>query len=445
MKKNKKILIVLGLLISVLIILPFLVPVKTYLHEAELVASDKLGVPVTITSGHLSFLPSPRLIVSGIVVGKNQEFKVAHVAIIPTLTTLFSETKSIDLKVSQPIIKEAALDIVSALSEKKSEEGESAKVNVRHIIIDEMKLDWPNATIPIANLELNLTNDTKLESAILETVDGKLKADITPKGDEHLIEVNAKKWTPPMGLPLLIDKAHLQMHLKENRLEIPNIDVALYHGKLTGNAILTWHKDWRLNGHLKVDSVSVKEPTRLVNKSTYLSGNLFGNGKFSASAKDAGKLADNIRADFNFKVNDGVLHGLDLIQAASLFLKQGQSGGSTQFEEFSGLLNVSGKALHLRDLKISSGLLAANGEVKITPKKALDGVVVAELKHSVSMAAIPLQVSGTLSNPIVYPTKSAMAGAIAGTAILGPGVGTGLGMKAAGALDKLKGLFGGDE
>jgi hypothetical protein len=59
------------------------------------------------------------------------------------------------------------------------------------------------------------------------------------------------------------------------------------------------------------------------------------------------------------------------------------------------------------------------------------------------MAAIPLNVSGTVDHPVLLPTKAALAGAVAGTAILGPGVGTGLGVKAAGAVDKLKGLFGG--
>ena len=43
---------------------------------------------------------------------------------------------------------------------------------------------------------------------------------------------------------------------------------------------------------------------------------------------------------------------------------------------------------------------------------------------------------------MVLPTKAALAGAAAGTAILGPGVGTSLGIQAA---DKLKGLFGSDE
>lgn len=446
-KKYKNILIGMAVVIGLLFVLPFLIPMQTYLHEAEKIASEKLGAPVTIDSAHLYFLPSPRVVASGIAVGEHHELKVESLVIIPTIGSLLSATKIIDLTISKPVVNKAALEIVSAFTAKKTESSEAAAVNIRHIEVDELQLVWPDAKFPVTNVEVMLTDANKLQSALIETIDGKLKADITPEGDGHLIVASADKWTFPAGLPLLIDKAKVEMHLKGSRLEMPNIDVALYQGKLTGNAALSWQDNkgkanWRANGKLKVESLSMKEPTSMVSKSTYLSGHLFGNGNFSASAKEAAQLMDRLRADFRFNVKKGVLHGVDLIKAASLLLKQGQRGGETEFEEFSGLLNVSGKQYHLRELKISSGLLAAAGQIKISPKKELNGAVEVEVKRSVSLAAIPLEVSGTVSNPVVLPSKAALAGAVAGTAVLGPGVGTGLGVKAGGALDKLKGLFG---
>ncbi len=444
MKKYKKILIGIAGVISLLIILPFLIPTQTYLNKAERIASEKLGVPVTIASGHWLILPSPRVVASDITIGKDQEVKVAEVVVTPTLSSLFSATKVIDLKVSKPLLKQAAIELISVLSSKKSDESsEAVAVNIRHVKIHELQFDWPDTKLPIINLEANLTNVNGLESATLETKDGAVKADITPNGEEHLILVNVKKWTLPVGLPVFIDQAKLEMHLKGSQLEIPNFDVALYNGKLTGNALISWEKNWRTNGKFKMANLSVKEPSSLVSKAVYLSGNLFGNGHFSSAAKDAAKLGDNVRADIKFKVNNGVLHGLDLVKAASVIIKQAQSGGATEFDELSGLLNVTGKQYHFSDLKISSGLLAATGQVKVKPNKELDGMVEVEMKRSLSMTAIPLVVSGTVSHPVVLPSKAAMAGAIAGTVILGPGVGTGLGIKAAGAVEKFKGLFDG--
>ncbi len=451
MKNSKKILIGAAVVVGLLLILPFLIPTQTYLQKAEDLASEKLGVPVAIGSANLFLIPSPRIKLNDIAVGKHQELKVEKLVVIPTISSLFSANKTFDLDISKPVINKAALDFVSALSAKKSGDNQPVGVRLRHVTIDELQLVWPNAKYPIMNAEATLTEAYKLESATLETVDGKLEAKVTPKvtsnGDEQLIVLNANKWTLPVGLPLLIDTAKLEMHLKGGRLEIPKIDIALYGGKLTGDAVLSWAENkevtsWRMNGKLAVASMAVKEPSRLVSKSVYLSGHLFGNGNFSANAKQVGQLADNLRADFKFKVNDGVLHGLDLVKMASLLLKQSQSGGETQFDEFSGLLNVSGKQYHMQNLKISSGLLAAAGQVKVKPSKALDGVVAVDVKNSMGLTEIPLIVSGTVNQPVVYPSKAAIAGAIAGTAVLGPGVGTSVGIKAAGALDKVKGLFG---
>jgi len=447
MKNTKKILIGLAVLISLLILLPFLIPVQSYLGEAETMASAKLGVPVTINSGHLSLLPSPRVIASQITVGKHQEIKLDQLALIPILSTMFSATKAMDLNISKPIVNQSALALLSALAAK-SATTDVAKINIRHIEIKELQLDGTGFKLPLLNVDVRLGENNQLASTAIETGDGKLKATVKPQDGGFLMLLGAEQWVLPTGLPLLIDSAKLEMYFKAGRLQVPKIDIALYGGRVTGNAELTSAKAWRTSGKFKVENLSLKTPTSLVSKTTNLSGKLFGHGDFVAQAKQADQLWANLRADFHFKVNDGVLNGLDLVKAASIFIKQGQRGGETEFDEFAGVLSVTNanvaKQYHLRELKLSSGLLAATGQVRVSRTKKLDGIVEVELKHSVSLVAIPLQVSGTLTRPLILPSTAAMAGAVAGTAILGPGLGTGLGMKAGSAIDKIKGLFSSD-
>lgn len=444
MKKTKNYLIGFIVLISILIVIPFFIPVRSYLDQAQRIASEKIGAPVTIASGRLLLIPTPRIVAGEISVGEQQELKLDEVSIVPSLGSLFSETKIIEIKITKPVIKKAALDIISALPENDAEaDAGPDAVHVKRITIDELQLDWPGIKLPAFNMDVHLASANSLESLKLETIDGVLKADVTPKDAGHSILVNAAKWTLPAGLPLLITQASLEMYLQDSQLDIPRIDLALYNGKLTGNAKLSWVKGWHASGKLQVNNLSVKEPSRLVSKSVYLNGDLSGDGSFSSMAKDASGLQDNLNAHFRFNIKEGVLHGLDLVKLASLLTKQG-NGGETQFDELSGTLDAKGKLYALRDIKMRSGLLAASGQVKVKPSKALDGVVEVELKKGVSLAAIPLQVSGTIDKPSVFPTKAAMAGAVAGTAILGPGVGTSLGVKAGGAVDKIKGLFQGD-
>lgn len=444
MKKSKKILIWIFALFTLLILLPFFIPMETYLKEAEKAASEKIGAPVSIGAGRISILPSPRVHVSNIVVG-NDEIRVDGLTVIPSLGSLFSDTKVIDLKVDKPQVKQAALELVSRLTSKQSaSDADVAVVSVRQVSVHELQLDWPDVKLPPLNVEVSLAEGHALRSAHVETVDGDLNVNVTPEDKGHLIMLKAKKWQLPLAMPVLVDNADVEMHLNGSRLDVPKLTVGLYGGEVGGNLVLSWAKHWQLNGKLKVANVSVKEPSSLVSKTVYLSGNLSGDAGFSAQAKEAGSLMDHLQANFKFNVNNGVLHGLDLVKVASLLIKQGEKGGETRFDEFAGLVNVSGSQYHLKDIKISSGLLAASGQVKVKTNKELDGLVEVELKRSVSLVAIPLDVSGTLSDPVVLPSKSALAGAVAGTAILGPGLGTSLGIKAGGAVDKIKGLFQGD-
>lgn len=443
--KHKKVVIAAIAVIGLLLIVPFLIPMQSYLHQAEKLAGEQLGQPVTIGSAHLFLLPSPRVVANDIVLGRNQELQIKGLVIVPTLGSFFSDTKTIDLSIHTPVIKKEALDFIAALQANKKGGTEPTNVHVRHIQIDALNLIWPGAKWPIFNADVTLSITHSLEFATLSSPDGTLKADVIPNGDEQLIVLNINKWTLPVGMPLLIDQANFKMRLKGSQLAVPSIYIALYGGNITGEASLNWKKNWKLNGKLNIDNLAVQQPSRMLSNSVYLSGHLFGDGNFSSVAKQAGNLSDYLQTNINFKVNNGVLHGLDLVKIASILIKQKRGGGETQFDAFSGILTSTGKRYHLRNLNIRSGLLVATGQVTVKSNKTLDGAVTVDIKNSMGLAAIPLDVSGTVSNPMVLPNKAALAGAIAGSAVL-PGVGTSIGMnagkKADDALNTLKELFG---
>jgi len=435
-------------IIAALLIIPLLIPMNAYTKQAEMLAAKALGVPVHIGALQVAFLPSPRLNANDVVVGSNKELSAARLSVVPALTSLFSDAKVISrVQIERPVIKQAVLDIVENLSKQPKDPSSKTTVNVRIIEINDAKLIWPNMRLPEINADIILSAENKPKAAKIESTDGKLKFNLVSENDltsgvnQQRITLNAKAWTLPAGPPLLIDALNMDMVLTDNKLEISKIDGTLYGGKLGGNANLTWDKIYKLTGKFKLDDLAVQEPARLMSKSSRVSGQLFSGGTYNTTAKEAGQLADNLQANVQFNVKDGVLYGFDLAKAPLMLVGQGK-GGETKFDEFSGLLGISGKTYQFRDLKIKSGLMSADGAITIHPDKSLSGEVEVEAKNSMKIAAIPLEVSGTLENPKVFPTKTAIAGAVAGTAVLGP-AGTGLGLKAGKAMDKLKGLFGG--
>ncbi len=205
MKNWKRYIIFAGIALAALFFLPFLIPMSTYIGQAERLATDKLGVPVSIGSLRVALLPSPRLNVGDIVVGKNNELGVAHVSVVPVLTSLLSDAKVISsVRIKKPVIKKAALDIFANFSRQQSDKPSTTTVSVRQINIEDAKLEWPIMSLPEINADIDLTADNKPESAKIESVDGKLKLDLIPKDNQQLITLIARQWTLPAGPPLLI-------------------------------------------------------------------------------------------------------------------------------------------------------------------------------------------------------------------------------------------------
>jgi hypothetical protein len=103
-----------------------------------------------------------------------------------------------------------------------------------------------------------------------------------------------------------------------------------------------------------------------------------------------------------------------------------------------GHLLLDHRVYEFSDLQIASGLFKAKGEVTVNRDKALSGRVRAELRGTASLVSMPLDVSGTTEDPSVFPTRGALAGALAGTMLM-PGIGTAVGMKAGEFTERLFG------
>lgn len=435
--KIKSWLIGLATLILVLLMAPLLIPMESYTKQLEQMASDNLGAPVSIRAIHLAVLPSPRVSLSGISVGKNRVIQIADVTAVLDVTTLFKTVRVLsELDIDKPVLKESAIDLLMPLLTQKSEG--PPPVAIRRISVNNAKLEWPGMLLPLFDADLVMGSNTKLQHATIKSIDDRLIMDATPKGEGYAASIKAQEWTPSMRLPLKLDKVAADLTYASQTLDIPSIEAALYGGKLHASAHLDWKRNWQLEGKFKTDAIELQDASRLLTKGIAVSGRISGNGTFSSVAKDPDQLADKLVMDYNFSVNKGVLHGMDLAKAASLFIKQGGKGGETEFDQLSGKLHTAGKQVELHEMKVQSGLLAANGQVKITPAKALSGLVNVELKKGLALVAVPLKISGSIDEPEIGPTKAAIAGAAAGTAVLGP-MGTSIGMKAGSALDKLFG------
>lgn len=434
--KRKLLVFLIGLLFLMLV-LPLLAPTSALLGRLQQAATDKLGAPVKVGSLSLALLPTPRIHLGGIQIGSHDEVTVGKATLVLDMATLFAETRVISaVELDKPVVNESALPLVEPLLNQKSQ-GPAAVV-VRQVKLRGARLEWGDIHIPEFDASFVLGEDRRLQQARLDSVDGKLHVEALPKAGGYSTRLEADAWRMPVGPALEFKRLVAEIEYVGQKITAPRLDAQLYRGQLQASGALDMSQGLKLDGKFTVRDVALGDATRLFTKAVKVSGRISGSGVFSGKAKDAAGLANNLALDFKFNVRNGVLYGMDLVKAATLLVKQSAHGGETQFDEFSGALKMRGKQLELNQAKVSSGLLGASGNIKVTPEKKLAGRVEVELKQSLAMVAVPLDISGTLDQPSVLPTKAALAGAAVGTGILGP-AGTALGVKAGSALEKLFG------
>lgn len=434
--KRKLLVFFIGLLVLMLVV-PLLVPTHTFLARLEQAATDKLGAPVKVRSLSLALLPTPRAHLKGIHIGGQDEITVEKTTLVLDITTLLAETKIISsIELDKPVVKKGVLPLLEPLLAQKSQG--PAPVVVRQVKLHGAKLEWDSINVPEFDAGVLLGEANQLQQVRLDSVDGKLHIEVLPKAEGYSARLQAEGWVMPAGPALLFKRLEADIEYAGQRITVPRMDAQLYRGQLQASGALDLSQGWNLDGKFATKDIELGDTTQLFTKAVKVSGRISGDGVFSAKAKDASALADALALDFKFNVRNGVLYGMDLAKAATLLVKQGTHGGETRFDEFSGVLKTRGKAMDLNHINVASGLLGASGNVKVTPEKKLAGRVEVELKQSLAVVAVPLDISGTLDQPSVLPTKAALVGAAVGTGVLGP-AGTALGVKAGSALEKLFG------
>lgn len=443
MKKIKRILFALAAILLVLLAIPFFLPVADFEEKIELMAAQALGVPVNIGSIQFALLPSPRVHLTQLEIGENSAITATEVTAVHRFASLFSGTKELALlKLKEPKVKKSGVDFLLAFAEKgKKNTDEAPPVLLRRLVLEHANVEWPAVKIPAFDADVELGVNNALQNVEFNSLDDTLEISLSPKEDYQEITLKARKWRLPIESPITFDALESNMILKDSTLQINALIGKLLGGTLQANGTLDWRRGWRLSTKFDLKNISLVKTFAALGKKPPLTGQLFANGGLSASAKSAVGLGDRIAVDAPFKIQNGVLQGVDLLKVANFLLKS-SAGGETKFDTFTGNAHVRGKQYKLSNLNVQSGLLGATGHVTVAPSKALSGEVKVEVKNSAKMVAIPMNVSGTLDSPMVFPTKSALIGGALGTAVL-PGAGTAAGVQVGEKAEKvLKGLFG---
>jgi uncharacterized protein involved in outer membrane biogenesis len=438
----KRILIATGLLLAIALAVPFFISFNDYIPRVEQAISSELKEPVSIKNIKFTSLPRPHLTVEGITVGTNEDIILSKVVLIPDIFSLLQSSIIIKrIEVDSPIITQKAFDKISELTKANasSKSLQPSQVRVESIHFINALIKFGKVNFGPFDVRVKLDSTGKSVEASINTLDGALKILIKPDQSHYLIDASAKKWTLPIGPQLMLDELNIKGIATTNDVKFNQIGAKLYGGSASGTVALSWLEGYKLNGNLDVKQVEMQKIASMISSKTHISGKLNAEPVFSASADSAGELMNSLHLETPFKVQHGVLYGLDIQKAATSLIKKGSTGGETRFDQLSGHLVMAHNSYSFTQLKIASGTLAVDGSVNISAKKELSGRINAQVVAVGISTKVPLHVSGTVDSPLLYPTGATIAGAAIGTAIMGPGVGTSVGAKVGGWVDNIFG------
>lgn len=367
-------------------------------------ASDILGVPANMAHIELQIWPQPALQLSELTLQTQPAITLQRLALRPAWgQVLRGNLRLAAVGIQGLTLNQRALDKLISLQKKKLsaqvKQGPEAKNANEDMTlpgrIDLDQVDWLDDHGKPTRLagQLQFSPSGELDAATLKVLGGQFE------GAQAELARSGSRWS--------------------------------VLARLAGGSIMGWVSAQRPSGVTSPLVITGELQTRQLEvgrltQPAVLSGVLEADTTLSARAPTWGGVADQLQTQSRFTVRQAVVHGLDLEKAVrTVGLSR---GGQTPLDVLAGQLQTRGLDLRFTQLVASSGALSATGQVRVAPNSALSGQVqvVAGPAAFGKAVGVPLELGGSLTDPQVSLTRSAMLGAALGTVVM-PGVGTGAG------------------
>ncbi|MFM7331626.1 MAG: hypothetical protein ACKO1L_08185 [Brachymonas sp.] len=390
-------------------------------QQVQAMASEKLGVPVTLGALSLDVFPWPSLSVSDVKIATQAPLSAQRMELRPAWRKLIGlggaprelEISSLHLRGLR--LPQKGLD---QMAEALSKAERPAQNSRRQAAQNASKNENQTTADPAVTLGLlAIPQNTRLEDVVWQSAAGEplaLSGDVSLNGARDQLEMNLQ----------------------------------LAGGSVRGPLRLS-SKDGKSNWHLRGELATINlDLAQLPGTRQRLAGRLNGTTTLDGSAAQLASIGTALQTSTAFNVSGAVIKGVDLTKAVrSLGLSR---SGETALQQLSGHVATRGTGapmqIMLSDLQASSSLLKASGAVSVGAAaspgapRALNGKVTVDLTGGDSklgqvvdktvgqLVGIPLEISGTTAAPQVQPTRGAMIGGAIGS-VVAPVIGTGAGAK----------------
>lgn len=321
--------------------------------------------------------------------------KAAHVLVRPSISSLFRDSGPI-ADVQLQTVTLAGRDLAALLAGKSV--GNSVGPAVERIRLQDARLSLAGLTLGPLDGRISYSPDGELERAVFSMDEERARLEVKPQGDGLAMDFAAKIWSTPTQPPLRVERLDASGLLKGETLTLSRVECLLHDGVVKGRLVADWRSSITAEGSFTATNLDLQSLLAHFTRDFSVGGRLSGEAKFSARASDLPHLIDSLDLDGSFRVARGVVYNADMVTAT----REGKSGGSTQFEELTGNVQVSRHGFAFRQLQLSSGLVSATGTLDISPTRQLAGRFTVNLR-SQGQPGGAVSVGGSLKEPVLRP------------------------------------------
>lgn len=396
MSAGRKALLAMVAVLTILVATVILFPYERFKPALEASVTRMLSAPVKIDNVGITFLPTPALKLTGVRIGEPADGSITELRISSPHSLLGSaphQLARIEASgVSMPARRLVALPMFMGIADG------SQEVSIRKMVIDHLQLQLGDSLIfNDLSGEISLRQDGGVEKATFETADRTLLINAQPGTQGIGLNIDGRGWTPT-GTSVSFASLQAKGLLQKDKLLIQNIDTTFLGGILRGNWLLDWSNGLSMAGEGTLSRLDSRKVSVAFAPSLKIEGDMSGTIRFRSIGRDWDSLWGNLEAVMSTEITRGAIHGVDLGEAVRRSGVSDVRAGSTKFDRLRSTINITGKQVVGRDVRMDAGMMTAVGQFNSGRDGQVDGNMAVTMQTSVSKQNGAVHISGMLPN-----------------------------------------------
>jgi hypothetical protein len=368
----------------------------------ENITSANINEPIVIGSVHASLFPKPHFTLQNVNIGDKTTVTAKNILIYPELSALIERFKNPNKSLNGPyeidsinieglIIDQKYLKKTNVWLENINQHNQ---LKIKQITLNQTALKLNNIDLPSINGFIDLNEEGMLKNATFSTQENDLTLDIENLNNNYRFNLKGTKWRSPISPNLVFSELTANGFFENNKLTLQQINGYLYDGKVSGNMIVDLASEWQAKGDLIISGLNLNNMSDDIKINSVLDGSLTSNSNFSFVYDNETNTIQSIIANIRFKINEGKIKKVDLIEA----MRSNNIGGTTHFDELSGSLSLENKDFGFKNLTLQDKQLQAYGSVNISADKTVTAEIYSKIPLKSNPIKSHLMLSGTIDN-----------------------------------------------